>query len=125
MKMVQAVGKTSGGTLHTGRCGPYQVQGILGNGVFHVLHWLRINSGGSEGVGVEFKILSLADKIYLFMKMRKKKHTNRRLTKKYCRIRGKITLKSQRNRKYYLFQVKTNFFNIKWLDILHGYRHCG
>lgn len=76
----------------------------------NVLHWLRINSGGSEGVGVEFKILSLADKIYLFMKMRKKKHTNRRLTKKYCRIRGKITLKSQRNRKYYLFQVKTIFF---------------
>ena len=46
--------------------------------------------------------------MYLFMKMSKQKHTNKRLMEKYCRIRGKIiTLKSQRNTKYYILQFSS------------------
>ena len=37
MKMVKAVGRTWRGTLHIGRCSPYQVQCILGNGIIYFI----------------------------------------------------------------------------------------
>ena len=95
MKMVKAVGRTWRGTLHIGRCSPYQVQCILGNGIIYFI-----------GPGKLWRMkCQNKDKTYLFMKMRKQKHTNKRLMEKYCRIRGKIiTLKTQRNTEYYILQ---------------------
>lgn len=81
--MVQTFGKNCRGTLPTGRCSSYQVQCILGDGVFHVLHWLWIDLlwGWKGGWG---RIDPNSDLICLFMKMRKQKNANRKLMGKYC-----------------------------------------
>lgn len=100
--MVQTFGKNCRGTLPTGRCSSYQVQCILGDGVFHVFHWLWIDLlwGWKGGWG---RIDLNSDLICLFMKMRKQKNAN-----------GKILLNEGNNhplkvsKKYKILHISGN-----------------